>query len=90
MTNSKGKKVTVHLKLRISSTSNWNNYQNNLKFHDSILPNVKEIHDKQKRMHSPTKKIKQNTKKQIHTLSIFSNTSTVEGFACLQGKEQRC
>lgn len=34
-------------------------------------------------------KIKQSTKKQTHTLSIFSNTSTVEGFACLQGKEQR-
>lgn len=49
MTNSKaGKKVAVHLKLRISSTSNWNNYQNNLKFHDRILPHVKEIHGQQK------------------------------------------
>lgn len=51
---------------------------------------MREIHGQQKRgIFLNKKKIKQNTKKQTHTLSNFSNTSTVEGFACLQRKEQR-
>lgn len=39
----------------------WNNYQNNLKFHESILPNVREIYGQQNGCIFLNKK-KQNTK----------------------------
>lgn len=64
-----------------------------LQFHDNIFPKMKKkMHGQQKKdayhwKNTTTTKEKHITKKQAHTLSIFSNTSTVEGFACLQGKE---
>lgn len=58
------------------------NSKDDLKFHSMILLESMTKQD----IHFQKKQV---TKRQIHTLSIFSNTSTVEGFACLQGKEQR-